>query len=68
MKLSDEFNGNQAESKKKKKSKLGFSSSCSLTIFHRRILIWEKLQGVVYNLYKASALLALEVEDQYKKG
>ena len=56
------------KAKKKKKIQTRFFFLLLPYYFHRRILIWEKLQGVVYNLYKASALLALEVEDQYKKG
>lgn len=66
MKLSGEFNGNQVESQKKNPNQV-FLPLAPL-LFFTEYFIWEKLQGVAYIPYKASALLALEIEDQYKKG
>lgn len=52
MKLSGEFNGNQVESQKKKKSKPSFSSSCSLTIFHRILYLREAAGCCLYTFIR----------------
>lgn len=68
MKLSGEFNGNQVESQKKKKIQTKFFFLLLPYYFSQNTLSERSCRVLFIYLYKASALLALEIEDQYKKG